>query len=256
MTNIPRNRTASTVTARQTSGASLGAAAVSAEEGTSGAATLAGTVYQQLRNDIISGRLLPGSPLRLEALRGRYGTGLSPIREALSRLSSDTFVTGIENRGYRVAEISRDDLADITEARVLIECEALRQSIALGDEQWETGILGAHYRLSKIDSQLRQDADRLIDAWEAGNKQFHDALVAACTSRWIQRFRTLLHDQSKRYRQVSLLRSASFRRIQDEHEKLMTATLARDAATACALMSAHIRATADYVMNSLPGDGA
>lgn len=222
----------------------------SAEGG--GAATLAGSVYQRLRGDIVSGRLEPGSHLRLETLRGRYGTGLSPIREALSRLSSDSFVTALENRGFRVAEISRDDLADITEARVLIECEALRQAIPRGDEQWETGIVTSYYRLSKLDARIKSDADQIVDAWEAANKQFHDALVGACSSRWIQRFRNLLHDQSKRYRQFSLLRSASFRRIRDEHEQLMKATLARDSATACALMSAHIRTTAENVISSMP----
>ncbi len=226
--------------------------AMTGDTDANGAATLAGTIYQQLRDDIVSGRLAPGFHLRLRNLQARYGAGTSPIREALSRLASDTFVIGLEHRGFRVAGISRDDLADLTEARVLLECEALRQSIANGDERWETNIVAAHYRLSKIDARLKAHADELLDAWETANHQFHDALVGACGSRWIQRFRQLLHDQSKRYRQFSLLRSAPFRRIQEEHARLMKATLARDAETACVLLAAHIRATADYVMSKIP----
>lgn len=218
----------------------------------SGSATLAGAVYRRLRDDIISGRLEPGSWLKLEALRQRYQIGMSPIREALSRLSSDSFVVASENRGFRVAELSRDDLADLTEARVVIECAALRQAIAQGDERWEMGIVTAHYRLSKIDAELKERAGELMDVWEEANGRFHDALVAACESRWVRHFRGLLYDQSKRYRQFSLLRSAALRAIQDEHARLMEATLAREADEAATLLESHMRATARYVMNNIP----
>ncbi len=216
--------------------------------------TLAAVVYQRLRDDIVTGRLQPGAPLKLKALQARYGAGQSPIREALSRLASDTFVVGIDHRGYTVAETSRNDLAELTEARVLIECDALRQAISAGDEDWELAIVAAHYRLGKIDSCLKDQAAAVLDQWEAANQVFHDALAGACTSRWIQRFRQLLHDQSRRYRQISLLRSAPFRRIRDEHAALMEATLARDVDKACVLLAAHMRATADYLMSSLPAD--
>jgi len=224
---------------------------MSSEDGTD-AATLAGAVYQRLRADIISGELAPGYHLRLEALRARYGVGMSPIREALSRLATDTFVTAIENRGYRVAELSQQDLRDITEARVLIESDALRQAIDTGDEAWEAAIVAAHYRLTKVDGRLKDANSAMLDDWERANRQFHDALVSACPSRWLQRFRRLLQDQSKRYRRFSLQESASFRAVADEHAALMDATLARDSARAVALIASHIRATADNVMHKIP----
>ncbi len=216
-----------------------------------GAATLASSIYLQMRDDIVAGRLAPGAPLRLKPLQARYGAGMSPIREALSRLASDTFVVSFDHRGFRVADISRGDLADLTEARVLIECEALRQSIAVGDEDWETGVVAAHYRLGKIDARLKEAAGELLESWELANQQFHDALAAACTSRWIQRFRQLLYDQSKRYRQFSLLRSVKLRRIKEEHEQLKEAALARDGERATRLLAEHIRATSEFIMRRL-----
>lgn len=215
-------------------------------------ATLAGSVYQRLRADIIGGSFEPGYHLRLEVLRRRYGVGLSPIREALSKLASDTFVTAYENRGYRVAELSRTDLRDLTDTRVLIERDALRQAIAAGDEQWEADIVAAHYRLTKVDARLHQASGELLDEWEAANRVFHDALVAACGSHWLQRFRRLLQDQSKRYRRFSLQESATFRAVQDEHTRLMQATLARDTPHALDLVEAHIRATAENILHRLP----
>ena len=221
-------------------------------EGAVDSATLAGAIYQKMRTDIVGGALVPGYHLRLETLRQRYGVGISPIREALSRLAAYSFVIAFENRGYRVAELSRKDLKDITEARVLIECDALRQAIAAGDETWEADIVAAHYRLAKVDARLKGASSDLLDDWERANRVFHDALVSACRSEWLQRFRRLLQDQSKRYRRFSLQESASFRAVAEEHEALMQATLSRDTTLALDLIARHIRATAENVMHKIP----
>jgi len=67
------------------------------------AGTLASSVYDRLRGDILSGSLPPGEKLRTEALRSRYEVGNSPIREALNRLSADGLVTREDQKGFRVA---------------------------------------------------------------------------------------------------------------------------------------------------------
>ena len=54
--------------------------------------TMTDYVYGQLREDIIQGKLIPDSKLKIEHLRGEYKVGATPLREALSRLSSDGFV--------------------------------------------------------------------------------------------------------------------------------------------------------------------
>ena len=176
----------------------------------------------------------------------------SPIREALARLATDTFVTSIENRGYRVAELSRSDLDDITEARITLERDTLHRSIERGDESWEIEIVAAHYRLGKVDSRLREAPPQSLDEWETANRAFHDALVAACDSQWLHRFRRLLQDQSRRYRHVSLLESASYREVRREHDALKEATLARSLPEALDLAEAHIRTTAALIRDKIP----
>ena len=59
-------------------------------------------VYSLMRNDIISGALKPGMKLKVEQLRGQYKVGTSPIREALSLLTSDHLVERIDQRGFIV----------------------------------------------------------------------------------------------------------------------------------------------------------
>lgn len=235
-----------------------GPAAVRDLDSGESAATLTEQVYRRIRKDIVTGVLASGERLRMDAVRARYSVGVSPIREALARLSTDTFVTSIENRGYRVAEISRTDLDDITEARVTIERDALSRSIKRGDEQWEVDIVAAHYRLGKVDARLQDSLPETFDEWEAANRGFHDALVAGCESRWLHRFRRLLQDQSRRYRHASLLESASYREVQREHDALKEATLARALPEALDLAETHIRTTTALIRDKIPlgaGDG-
>ena len=64
-------------------------------------ATLREAAYQHLRADIVAGHLEAGKPLRLEALRQRYGLSFSPLREALMRLQSERLVLSTALRGFR-----------------------------------------------------------------------------------------------------------------------------------------------------------
>ena len=105
--------------------------------------------YRNIRDDIISGKLLPDEKLKIRDLRLRYNTGSSPLREALSKLTADGFVTRTENRGFRVAHADVGGYADLLNARCWIESVALRESIVRGNSSWEYGVLIAGYDLDK-----------------------------------------------------------------------------------------------------------
>src|SRR5690606_5355848 len=89
-------------------------------DGRSEGANKTETAYRLLRRDILAARLMPGAPLKVNALRNAYGVGWTPLREALSRLEAERLVTAISNRGFAVAPVSRDELQDLTEARRVI----------------------------------------------------------------------------------------------------------------------------------------
>ena len=125
-------------------------------EGAAEPATLSEAAYQRLRADIVAGVLEAGKPLRLEALRQRYGLSFSPLREALMRLQSERLVLSTALRGFSVAPLSREEIRDATETRILIECEALRRSMRDGDDDWEAGIVAAFHALSlQVERQSR-----------------------------------------------------------------------------------------------------
>jgi DNA-binding GntR family transcriptional regulator len=82
--------------------------------------------------------------------------------------------------------------------------------------------------------------------WEARHRRFHDALVAACPSPWLMRFRRVLWDQTQRYRALSMLQSRTPGRV-DNHRHLMELAVARRQPEAMEAMEKHIRHTADNV---------
>ena len=117
--------------------------------------TLASSVYDRLRGDILTGILAPDEKLRTEALRVRYGVGNSPLREALNRLSVDGLVTRVDQKGFRVASASHAELEELVRTRCWLEEIALRESIAHGDAAWEERLLIAYHRLTRIKPAAR-----------------------------------------------------------------------------------------------------
>ena len=209
--------------------------------------TLAERAYLSLRSDVINGKLAPGEKLRVEHLKDQYQVGASTLREALSLLVSDALVTAEGQRGFRVAPISLTDLEDVTNTRVMLETEALRQSIRRGDAAWEA-------RLTASYALLTQTEDHIEDAepaqWEQRNKAFHDALIAAHDSPWTKYMLSILYRHGERYRKINWRLTAAHatdRRVHDEHETIYQAAITRQDARAALALEAHIRLTHDIV---------
>jgi GntR family carbon starvation induced transcriptional regulator len=210
--------------------------------------------YWRLRDEIITGRLSPLQKLRIDFLRKTYGFGASGLREALSRLVSDGLVETEAQRGFWVSPISREDLKDITTARLTIEVEALRQSILHGTLQWEGRVVVARHSLERFEQSMTEPSPEIIMGWERANRAFHMALISGCPSRWLLRFTELLYDQSQRYRHRTQLRRAIPRMgLSTEHTAIVNATLAREAEAACAGLYAHIQNIARVAESSIFG---
>jgi hypothetical protein len=134
---------------------------------TAGKKTLAGAAYAKIKADVTGGVFEPGQRLRIEDLRQAYGTGASPLREALSRLAAEGIVVSIGQRGFRVPPVSVEELRDITNMRILLETEALRQSIEHGDDEWEAEVVASFHRLSKAETGSGADNIDVIDTADA-----------------------------------------------------------------------------------------
>ena len=209
--------------------------------------TLAERAYLSLRSDVICGKLAPGEKLRVEHLKDQYQVGASTLREALSLLVSDALVSAEGQRGFRVAPISLTDLEDVTNTRVMLETEALRQSIRCGNAAWESALTSSYQLLTQTEVHI-EDAEPW--QWEQRNKAFHDALIAAHNSPWTKYMLSILYRHGERYRKINwrlTAAHASDRRVHEEHETIYQAAINRQEARAALALEAHVRMTHDIV---------
>lgn len=221
-------------------------------EGQSQKRTMASQLADSVRNDIVNGTLPPGTRLNLNALSKQYAAGVNPLREALSRLSATGFITAEDQRGFKVSEISRKELIDTQRVRTELECIALRLSIANGDINWESELIAAHHRMSRIQRTPMGERLSLDVNWETGHHDFHMALLSACESEWLMLFINTLFECSTRYRKAMLLfKNTLGRDVETEHKNLMDAALNKDADLACALLTAHFNETTELILSSM-----
>jgi GntR family transcriptional regulator, carbon starvation induced regulator len=201
--------------------------------------------YRNIRDDIINGMLLPDEKLKIRDLRLRYNIGSSPLREALSKLTADGFVTRTENRGFRVAHADVNGYSDLLNARCWIESVALRDAVASGDSNWEYGVLIAGYDLDKAYQLLDQD-EGINPDFERLHKRYHMALIAGCNNKVVQDICSQLYDHATRYRLLSHVRldKSEHDSRAAEHREITKAALAREADRSVELLSAHYRRTA------------
>ena len=229
--------------------------------------------FELLRRDILNGIHAPDEPLRINTLSALYGVSATPLREALSRLEAKRLVVASANRGWRVAPVSLAELEDLEFARLSIEGALLKDSIAHGDLEWESGIVAAHHRLAQTVPPLG-DADREVrQAWIEAHDGFHLALIAAGRSSWLLGFHAQVAEQLQRHHQALLYHP---RRINPQgpdhhlpethtllsrahsiepHTRLMDMALRRDVTRAREMLREHIEITL-AVYRSILGAGA
>src|SRR6267154_3200598 len=216
--------------------------------------TLSERAASLVERDIIAGLHAPGARLGIVDLARRYEIGATPLREGLSRLVSRGLIVGIGQRGFRVADVSREDLLDITLMRTAVEVEAIRLAITHGDDAWEAGILSALH-------QMRRHIERTGDEFREGaedfdrlHKGFHTALLAACGSKRLLAAHSDLYHQAYRYRRVMMRAIGSGEEFITVHQSLADRVLARELDDAPPMLASHLHSTLDYVYPPGKGD--
>ena len=215
-----------------------------AEDAAASPRTLIEQAYGQLRDDIVEGRVPPGEKLRVEHLRQRYGVGAGTLREALNRLVSDALVEAEGQRGFRVTPITMADMDDLTDLRVRLEIEALRQSIRQGREAWRDEVRDTYEQLSAIEQPI---LPHMAQRWEILNGRFHEALVGNCGSDWTLRLLGVLNRHSERYRRYAIGLNQGQRDVHREHRAIFEAAMSGNELRAALELEAHIRATPDLL---------
>jgi DNA-binding GntR family transcriptional regulator len=127
-----------------------------------------------LRERITEGYFPPGSRLSEESLSAALAVSRNTLREAFRLLTHERLLEHRLNRGVFVRVLAVEDLVDIYQVRLLVECAALR---ALGDPP---------YRLDDVEAAVATgERAAAVDEWAAcstANIRFHQALAALAGS--------------------------------------------------------------------------
>lgn len=204
------------------------------------------STYLRIKRDIIFGDLAPGSKLKLEGLRQRYEASMSTLRETLNRLASEGFVDAQDQRGFFVTPVSREDLIEIANLRVLLECHALRLSVAKGDTDWEGNLVAAHHKLHLMEQKMLTGDDSQKEDWKRYDWEFHLALIEACGSRNLLSLHAVLFDKYLRYQMLVLTNRGQV--AVQEHKDMFDAALARDIDGAAKSLQSHIEGGLEHTL--------
>lgn len=203
----------------------------------------AAQVLEQLKQDILSGYFQPGEKLVMARLKQHYQVGVSPLREALSRLLVEQLVEVENQRGFRTCPVTLEEMQDIYETRAHIEALCVGLAMDKGDDDWEAGIVAAAHRMKKAGS-LEHKSHSEIQDWELRHHEFHTAIVSGCASPSLLQVRRSLYERASRYRNLRLnsdmAEPALFFANNREHEALVETVLGGERANAEELIHQHI----------------
>jgi DNA-binding GntR family transcriptional regulator len=198
------------------------------------AGSLRSQVSRALEAAMVSGELQPGVIYSAPGLAERFGVSATPVREAMLDLVKDGFVAVARNKGFRVLEMSEDDLDQISQIRLLLEVPSTARAAAvLTEESFAT----LSELADEITAAAREgDVIRYLDA----DRRFHVELVSALGNARLTDLVDRLRRQTRLFGLDVLARSGRLTVSAQEHHELLTSLRSGDSAAAARLMTAHI----------------
>lgn len=206
--------------------------------------TISDQLYGILREQILSGALGAGMPIRQDALAAELNISKIPLRETLARLEQDGLVVAHPKRGFTVASLSGSEAAEVFELRMQLEPEAVARAATVATEE---------------DHQTARDAlDALNAAIRAGerdhsryNRLFHMALVRPGAGRLTHHLLETINVIADRYVRLHLGEQGRDKRASQEHHRLLEAWIAGKADEVRTLMEKHIGDTLNDLRSQL-----
>ncbi len=198
-------------------------------------------VFQVLRTAIIRGVLPGGMPLRQDEISAQLSVSHIPVREAFRQLDAQGLVRIYPNRGAVVTKLTREELENAMDTRIILEMGAIRAAIPLMTDEC---IEKAAVILQECETET--DANKLEDL----NLQFHFALYEATGNTFLLQLIEQLHANVDRYIRPYYSATEVSAQSKGEHYKLLDACRAGDSEYAAAILRTHLEKTKVLSPNS------
>ncbi|MFZ4690286.1 MAG: GntR family transcriptional regulator [Polymorphobacter sp.] len=193
--------------------------------------------YAEIRGLILSGDVLPGSPLTEEALADICGVSRTPVREALRRLESELYVVRSESQRLFVASWNAEDLAEMFNLRAMLEAHAAARAATRIMPDGIEALRASNARLAAAVAAPTPDVATFL----LENRTFHEILITAAASPRLATMLAALVEQPVVRRTAARYTRAELARSAHEHGELVQAFVVQDAQWAQAVMTGHIR---------------
>ncbi len=188
-------------------------------------------VTNRIREMIVSAELPAGVRINEVHLAAQLGVSRTPLREALSRLTSEGATEVIPRRGFFVRPLTMEEFYDVYDMRPLLDPVALRRAGIPGADQLA--------KLKSINEKLRrarnvEQAIRIDDEW-------HLLLVSGCPNRELVR---LIHEymqRTKRYEMALMGQPVHVKTACRTHQSILSALRRKDLERACSLLKRNMQ---------------
>lgn len=192
--------------------------------------TISIQVAQELRRRILAGHYPQGVKLQQEQIAAELGVSRSPVREALGQLEAEGLVVLTPQKGAQVSPISRAEIAELFELRLLVEPHLIALAIP---EMTEAD-------LNKATSIISEMADISLDSWGDANWRLHEVLYAPAGRPGMLKLLRRTHETIGRYIRMQVMATNGRADAHREHQLILDACRKRDVGKAVALLRAHI----------------
>lgn len=203
-----------------------------------------GTIYEMIREDIISGNLMPNARLVVADLAARYGTSTNPVREALQQLRGEDFVVMEPNRGARVRAIDEDFVRDIIEIEMLIEPALTKWFVSIVTD---ADIAALEVAQGEIEALNFADPKRHGELDTRFHQLIYDRHYNRHAAELWWKHREILRAISRRFPTSLSRRQAVLR----EHRELLDAIRAQDADRAAAVVARHVEGSGRHIIEQM-----
>lgn len=207
--------------------------------------TLKTKAYETIKGRIIDLTYRPGELLKEGCLHDDLGLSRTPIRDALSRLESEGFVTIRSKKGILVSPLSTTVLKEVYEARILLECNALESGFDFIEEERVREFECVYAKLSVQEGNIRM-------AFRPWDFALHQYIISLSTNRFLTHSCSLLQDWSRRIGAVNTHKGQD--RIHtglDEHIAIVNAMIQGDRNLAVAELKTHLSNAYGYSLANL-----
>lgn len=193
-------------------------------------------IYQQLKRDIFDFQLLPGDRFSENEIAARLQASRTPVREALTQLQREGFVTVSFRSGWQVNPFDFEQFDQLYTVRTVLELAAVKILCEMDPAP----------DLSELrDFWLVEPAARSADSDLvcAADERFHCALIAATGNREMARIHWDITERLRIIRRIDFTQSNRIEATYNEHAQILRALLARRQEPATRLLKSHITAS-------------